>query len=403
MTTLVSLLGRARAHPDTGYRTATYRFPGGDERTGPFFGLLLAEHLDAERLVILGTAGSMWDVLVEHLARHEPSRDEDERLALYEAAQAQAVTEEHLARLQPLVEAALGRRVDLLLIPYARDLDEQEDLLDRLAETVRGEREIHFDVTHGLRHLPMLALVAAHLLETLDRNLAVEEIWYGALDLTEDGRTPVLRLQGLMRLLAWSEAWRRYEDDGDYGVLADLLEQEGVASDRVTALRRAAHFERILDLPDARRALQGFLPALEAPLPGAARLFARRLRERLDWVRHGDLYAHQRKLAFMHLGKGDYLRAAILAVEAVLTRWMSERGEGDPNHYEDRQRARKALREELMDARRDDLWNDYRTLEYLRNALAHAAAPPSRRVAELLQNPERLNRELQRILSRLLT
>ena len=405
MTTLVSLLGRARAHPDTGYRTATYRFPDGDERTGPFFGLLLAEHLGAERLVILGTAGSMWDVLVEHLARTEPGRDEDERLALYEAAQAQVVTEEHLARLQPLVEGALGRRVDLLLIPYARDLDEQEDLLDRLADTVRDDHTIHFDVTHGLRHLPMLSLVAAHLLETLNDRLSVEEIWYGALDLTENGLTPVLRLQGLMRLQAWIEAWRRYEDDGDYGVIADLLEQEGVDPDRVTALRRAAHFERILDLPDARRHLQHFLPVLERPLPGPARLFARRLRERLDWVRRGDLYAHQRKLAFMHLGKGDYLRAAILAVEAVLTRWMSQRGEGDPNQYEDRQRAREALRQELLDARRDDIWDDYRTLEHLRNALAHASAPPAhnRRLRQLLQNPERLDRELQRLISRLLT
>ncbi len=404
MSVLISLLGRARMDPDTGYRAATYRFPDdGRERSGPFFGLLLAEHLAVERLIVLGTAGSMWDVLVEHLARAQPGREEDERLELYEAAQAQAVTEHHLARLQPLAESITGRRVDLMLIPYARDLSEQEELLDRLAEIVQDEDVVHFDVTHGLRHLPMLSLVAAHLLEALNTRLSVEEIWYGALDLTEDGITPVLRLQGLMRLQAWIEAWRRYEDDGDYGVFADLLEQEGVESDRVAALRRAAHFERLLDLPDARRHLQHFLPVLEQPLPGAARLFARRLRERLAWVRHGDLYAHQRSLALLHLRKRDYLRAALLAVEAVLTRWMSERGEGDPNRYKDRKRAREALKREFIEARRDELWGDYQSLEYLRNALAHATVPDSRRLRQLLQNPERLDSELQRLISRLLT
>ena len=401
MTTLVSLLGRGRSVPGTGYRTATYRFPDGTCRTTPFFGPALAEHLAADRLVILGTAGSMWDVLIEHLAQGDAQ--EEARLMLVEAAEQEAVGEEHLERLRPLAEQALGRRVELMLVPYARNLDEQEALLDHLAEAVQGERVLHFDVTHGLRHLPMLSLVAAHLLEALHENLRVEEIWYGALDLTRDGITPVLRLQGLMRLQAWIEAWRRFEDDGDYGVFADLLEQEGVPAGEVAALRRAAHFERLLDLPDARRHLLNFLPALEEPLPGFARLFGRRLRERFRWVRRGALYEQQRTQAQLHLRKGDYLRAAILATEAVLTRRMENRGEGDPNRYEDRQRAREALEQDLRSAQRDDPLNDFRRLARLRNALAHAAAPDDRRIRELLQNPDRLAQELERLISKLLT
>ena len=403
MAVLISLLGRAQVNKKTGYRTATYRFPDGVERTGPFFGLLLAEQIDVERLIILGTAGSMWDVLIEHFVMAHPDQGEDERLDLYEAAREKAVTEEHLNRLRNILKNTVGRQVDLVLIPYARDLDEQEDLLDRVAEIVRGEEAVHFDVTHGLRHLPMLSLVAAHLLETLDRRISVEEIWYGALDLSDNDIVPVLRLQGLMRLQAWIEAWRRFDDDGDYGVIADLLEQEGVETQYVDALRRASHFERNLNLPDARRQLQNFLPVLDHPLPGPARLFARRLRERLNWVRHSDLYAHQRNLAEFYLRKSDLLRASILAVEAVHTRWMSERGEGDPNRYEDRQRARKALKKDLDAASKDELLNDFRSLEILRNALAHATMPVNRRQRQLLQNPDRLRQELQRLISRLLT
>lgn len=62
-TTLVSFLGRARQDPTTGCRLATYRFPDGTEQTTPFFGLALRRVLAPDRLVLLGTRGSMWDLL----------------------------------------------------------------------------------------------------------------------------------------------------------------------------------------------------------------------------------------------------------------------------------------------------------------------------------------------------
>ncbi len=403
MTTLISFLGRAQADPETGYRTTRYRFPDGSEKDTPFFGLALRQHLGADRLVIIGTPGSMWDVLVEHLARHRPADYEDPRLALQEAVERQAVDEELLHRLRPLMAEHIGVPVEPLLIGYGRDLDEQQQLLDRLAESVAGEGRVHFDITHGLRHLAMLAQVAAHLLEALSARLRVEAIWYGAFELKENGITPAIRLDGLLRLQQWIDAWRRFQDDGDYSVFADLLEREGLPVEKVAALRRAAHFEAVLNLPEARRQLLNFLPLLDQPLPGAARLFGRRLRERLDWVRKDDLYQHQRRLAQMHLRKGDYLRCAILAVEAVLTRRMAESGEGDPNRYPDRQRAREALKRDLQSVARDRLWRDYRRLEYLRNALAHATAPDDPEISKLLRNPERLPKELESLLSRLLT
>lgn len=62
--TLISFLGRNTAKPGAGYKLARYRFPDGWEYETPFFGLALAETLRPERVVILGTAGSMWDVLI---------------------------------------------------------------------------------------------------------------------------------------------------------------------------------------------------------------------------------------------------------------------------------------------------------------------------------------------------
>ena len=346
----------------------------------------------------------MWDVLIEYLALDRPDSLEDARLELAESAAHRAVDEAQLERLRPLVEQALDIRCDFVLIGYGRALDEQEDLLDRLNEVVGGHRALHFDITHGLRHLSMLALVASHLLEVFHRTLSVEEIWYGALEMGDgDGTVPVIQLDGLLRLQSWIEAWRRFEGDGDYSVIADLIESEGGDPGVSAGLRRAAFHEGMLNLADARRCLlNNVLPVLERePLPGAGRIFSSRLRERLDWVRQDNLFEHQRRLARLHLAKGDFLRAAILANEAVLTRWMVNRS-GNVHEQKAREEARQEMLAAMRHANRDAALEDFQLLEALRNALAHGSMPKWKRTRDLMRNPDRLKRDLEQILDRLL-
>jgi CRISPR-associated Csx2 family protein len=68
MSTLISFLGKGRADLKTGYRIASYRFDAGFARSVPFFGLALTDYLKPDRLVLVGTAGSMWDVFFERRA-----------------------------------------------------------------------------------------------------------------------------------------------------------------------------------------------------------------------------------------------------------------------------------------------------------------------------------------------
>jgi CRISPR-associated Csx2 family protein len=139
-TTLVSFLGRARQDPMTGYREATYQFPEGQERTTAFFGITLREVLAPDRLVLLGTCGSMWDFLVEHLAAE--GQEEELRLRLIEVATEERVSPELLAEVTPLVERALGLPCALHLIEYGRDAPEQVAILDAIAKAVPKGRVI---------------------------------------------------------------------------------------------------------------------------------------------------------------------------------------------------------------------------------------------------------------------
>ena len=60
--TLISFLGKSKLNQQTGYRKANYDFGNGILKEVSFFGIGLTEVLKPHKLILIGTAGSMWDV-----------------------------------------------------------------------------------------------------------------------------------------------------------------------------------------------------------------------------------------------------------------------------------------------------------------------------------------------------
>lgn len=400
MRTLTTFLGRGRDDPKTGYRRARYRFPDGSVRETAFFGRALADHLAPDRLVVLGTSGSMWGVFVENLAAE--GEEEEARLQLLEAESSAAVEQPLLDRLAPLMSRAAGRTVVPRLIPYGKDETEQRAILEAIAEAV-PKGEVSFDLTHAFRHLGFLGLSSAFVLERVGK-LEVKGLWYGALDMTEEGVTPVLRLDGLMAIQRWVDALDRYDASGDYGVFARLLEEDRVPADKARCLDEAAFHERTFNIADARRKLLTFLQVLDAPLPGPSGLFKKKLAERLCWARGDEPHENQRKLAYVYLNRRDYVRAAVLAWEAILTRECiaSKLNPHDYGEDGDRAQAEANLRASLQ--QQGIRWADspHRRLKDLRNALAHGSPPRSLELRKALSNQEELHRVLEADLKRTL-
>ena len=396
--TLVTLLGKGRNDAGTGYRKATYRFPDETKTETAFFGLALADHLKVDRVVILGTPSSQWGVLVEHLAAE--GEDEDARLELMDAEAKERVDQQRLDALAGLMALRAGRKVIPRLIPFGRNASEQYAILDAIAAAVPSGT-VSFDVTHGFRHLGMVGFLAAFMLERV-RRLNVHDLWYGALDMTREGVTPVLKLDGMVRVRRWVEALDRFDATGDYGIFAPLLIQDGVKESKAACLERAAFFERTSNVWDAARQLGTFFPVLKKPLAslaGASGLFKDRLADRLAWAREHDIAAKQRKLARQYLDRGDYLRAAIFGLEACVTR-ICEAAGVDPvmAPYTDRQEEVEAFR---TGAGHGTERGVYRKLNAIRNALAHGTPPSRPEDRNMLKDPTRLRDGLAEALTAL--
>ena len=172
--TLISFLGRV-PKTENGYRPTTYTFNSEPDEPTAFIGWTLHRRLKPDRLVILGTTGSMWDHLFEKdFVLGEEA--ENERLLLQEATEKKEVTTTLLKSLTPLLEKRLRCEIQLLIIPYCRTENEQLELLRIMAAAVNTGDLVHLDVTHGFRHLPMIALLSALHLRKV-RNADIRGIW----------------------------------------------------------------------------------------------------------------------------------------------------------------------------------------------------------------------------------
>lgn len=384
MSTLISFLGKGQYDLQSGYRTAKYRFDSSFMREVPFFGMALDDYLKPDRLILVGTSGSMWDVFFERESgQAEP--DDDGLLQLIDAVDSDtvdaALLQDHAGRLS----TRLGHPVDCVLIDYARDEAGQAALLGQLAACLSEGEHIAIDVTHSFRHLPMLALIAARYLSRV-RHVEIEDIYYGAYDMKDPatGEVPVLRLKGMLKMLDWVDALSSYDKDGDYSVFSRLLAKDGMPEGRARILESAAFQERVNHLEGARQKLSASLEAIATHTGPLGSLFRPELEARVAWVRKAERGERELALAHAYLARRDYLRASIFLLEGLITREVNRR-RGNPGNFEERDEVRKALGQENQ---------LFKRLEWLRNALAHGQRSRDDEIAKLLSDESALRAQL---------
>lgn len=380
MTTLISFLGKSQTG---GYRKTCYRFESGVVREELYFGMALMEQLKVQRLVLVGTAGSMWNAFF--LDRSDGD-DMDALDRLDRAAAEGAVTAEMLKGHAERLSVHLGIQVQCLLIGYAKSDEEQADLLLRLAGAVNDGEHVVLDVTHSFRHLPMLALVAARYLSKA-RGVCVEDIYYGAAEMTDPvtKEAPVLRLKGMLTMLDWVDALATYDKDGDYGVFAPLLQADGMDRARADQLARAAFFERTSNAKRAFEELSSVASSVEAHPGPLGRLFRAELLRRIGWIRRKGRAAQEKELASAYFQRQDFLRAAVFLQESFKSELLSGQGKSVDLRTE-----RDAAQKSLLDRHRE-----YRELSDLRNAMAHGNQGEANKADAVLSVPDKLKAALR--------
>ena len=137
-------------------------------------------------------------------------------------------------------------------IPDGKRESELWQIFTRISDAVHEGDEIAFDITHGFRSLPVLALLTIAYLKQI-KQVKVRYILYGAFDAKDEQGTPVFDLTPFADLLEWLVAAKMFTATGDSSELGRLIQE--VQNDAYR--NRGAYGE---NLP---RALKNFGMALE--------------------------------------------------------------------------------------------------------------------------------------------
>lgn len=351
MTTLISFLGKGQ--DGRGYREANYQFDDGDIfENSKYFGLVLAEKIQPKKIILLGTSGSMWDVFFEQGF----DKLENQWLDLSNAVKSQVVTAEMLQPFEQYLSGVLKTEVQCVLIPFAKDTKEQIEILSVLSEKLGDKEKVVLDVTHSFRHLPMLSLVVARFLKRT-QNIDVEHIYYGALEMSESNKTPVIMLDGMLTMLDWVDALTTFDKDGDYGQFADLLERENFDKNKAELIKQASFFERTSNSTQAYEKLNSVFDDLEKFSSPIFDLFKPQLVKRLTWFKRSNRGLREQHLAREYLQRYDYVRAVIYAQEGKISGELFKDKKDLNNHQ---------LREEKLKQ-----LSELSNFKKLRNKLAH--------------------------------
>ena len=232
------------------------------------------------------------------------------------------------------------------------------------------------------------------------KDVEIRGLYYGALDMTRDGLTPVMNLGGLLDIADWTGAVQSFDKDGDYSVFASLMQKQSpVAAD---LLQKSAFYERTTRPGQARSQLRNLFDELEhQPLTGIGLLFAPTLQTRLAWHLEDRLYLRQQALARLYLEHEDFLRAALLVFEAFITRLMQQQGMNNPDNWTQRELAKKQYLNKGIYPRNKE-YENYCLLRDLRNHLAHGNASPQVEIQKALASAETLRHFLDDLFRQLL-
>ncbi|MFH1122584.1 MAG: TIGR02221 family CRISPR-associated protein [Pseudomonadota bacterium] len=128
----------------------------------------------------------------------------------------------------------LSPTLERVLIPEGRSEDEVWDIFESIFARLDQGDEVVFDITHGFRSIPMLAIVVLNYAKAL-KDIKVRGIYYGALEAignpqkaasmaVEERRAPIFDLTAFDSLLDWTIGVDRFIGGGDASSICELTE-----------------------------------------------------------------------------------------------------------------------------------------------------------------------------------
>lgn len=363
------------------------------------FRWLCAERGLPEQVIVLGEPSADWDMLHE-LAAVPYHMPQFQRLQLREKLNAGPLAPEDLRALSGFLQDFLGG-IDVRCVTFPRQPGRTGQLrfFTALDEHVGSGDELHVDVAQDIWACGLFGTASSAFLTRASR-VDIGGLYVADPASTSMAGTPVLIISQVNRLIAWADSIAVFRQSGLLGKLPDLFGDEAPElADALNAVNFAVLTHQYDDLYENFQRCVTHLRALARPEPRTlTQFFARQFLREASWIEDSHLADWQIEFARRALASGDYLRAASLTQESVVSAAIRRtRMRTDPAY-------RHHVREYLLAERNHahlypvDPW-PFIKLWDLRAILAgtQPADPETRR--DILRNDQKLHHFLERAIS----
>ncbi|AEB09569.1 TIGR02221 family CRISPR-associated protein [Desulfobacca acetoxidans] len=112
-----------------------------------------------------------------------------------------------------------------IAIPEGKSQEEIWQIFQIIIEQLRDGDEVVFDITHGFRSIPLLAIVVLSYARVM-KKIAIQGIYYGAFEAKQGDTAPIFDLTEFDVLLEWTTALDRFIKAGDATLACELAADE---------------------------------------------------------------------------------------------------------------------------------------------------------------------------------
>lgn len=306
----------------------------------------LIEYRSIDKIIFIGTAGSNWHMMYEHLYEDASNinpvleRDDDYAEQLWELYETKTHPsmdpKEVREKLQKLKETMGQVCLDIIVLHYGiteKEMNDNFNLLAAAKDFIGDEDKLSFDMTHSFRSLAFYELLAINFFKLSMKNSdSIDFISYGMHEYREynNKKTPIIDQSPILRLLEWTKAADEYKRFGTTYLIDELINKEdmtyGVNKEACLALGRLGDVVTSNNLKEIRNMVSNCHKIVEKGTTGnhAIDFIFKDIDDRFGVaLRNGDrqedkirLYI---KVAQWHMEKKRYIASAITIVETMRT------------------------------------------------------------------------------------
>ncbi|SDD12818.1 TIGR02221 family CRISPR-associated protein [Halanaerobium congolense] len=427
---LISPLGVGKLDHDSAkreYLEAKYRFNNkkSSEYKTPFVSAAIAQHLNIDKMILVGTSKSMWEEVYRYFAENSSYElDEDYYYNLVEKIEESGVNnyylkEKDLHKVDDAINSYLKENTNSQIeaskskvITYGIDDEEiwsNFDLFMGLTEELEDGDQVYLDITHSFRSIPLFMYLMMDFIQNLkSKQIELSGLYYGMLDIKremDEDYAPVIDYKPLFEISKWIRGVYDFTNYGN-GYLISELSNDKELADRINRVSDLFNINYIKELKTQIRKLNEQLQSTDLKNLKVLNYIVPNLEEFLN--RFQDIksdWEFQLEISKWFYENNKYGNAYISLVESILT-YICEFYDLDFTEFNDRMLAKvlvgsKEIRKKYSDLNKlMSLSNKFLKTNIIRRSVAHGSLSETARVSKQdIENYEKYQIEIESLLN----